>query len=306
MTHRYTDASAFKRALEDRLKRRSQETGEDLDRLRQRAVFERLLARIVAHFGDRVIVKGGVALQLRIEGARTTRDIDLRMSGDPSGLLDELRRAGRLALDGDFLTFTIEPNPKHPTFEGDGIPYDGQRLRVRAALAGKVYGAHFGVDVGFGDRMAYPPEVVTGGELFLFAGISTLSVHVYAREVHIAEKLHALTLPRARANSRVKDLPDLALLATTGPFECAALREAIRATFAQQGSHEVPAAIAAPPERWSAPYADMVKENNLRWTTLDDLTAAVRAFLDPVLRGEDGVWDPPNWVWRSRPTTPPG
>jgi hypothetical protein len=298
MAHRYADAGAFKRALEDRLKRRAQETGEDLERLRQRAVFERLLARIVTHFGDRVIVKGGTALQLRIEEARTTRDIDLWMSGDPSLLLDELRRAGQLTLDGDFLTFTVEPHPKHPTFEGDGIPYDGQRLRMRAALAGKVYGAHFGVDVGFGDHMAYPPEAVTGGELFLFAGIPPLSVRVYAREVHIAEKLHALTMPRARPNSRVKDLPDLALLGTTGPFESAALREAIQASFVQRRSHEVPASIDAPPDRWMAPYADMAKENNLRWTTLDDLTAAVRAFLDPVLRGEDGTWDPQSWSWR--------
>ncbi|MFS8067376.1 MAG: hypothetical protein ACMG6S_13530 [Byssovorax sp.] len=152
MAHRYADAGAFKRALEDRLKRRAQDTGEDLERLRQRAVFERLLARIVAHFGDRVIVKGGVALQLRSEGAR-----------------------GR------------------------------------------------------------------GGE---------------------------------------------------------ALREAIHATFTQRGSHEVPPSIVAPPDRWSAPYADMVKENSLRWTTLDELTTAVRAFLDPVLRGEDGTWDPPSWSWR--------
>lgn len=298
MAPRYADAGAFKRALEDRLKRRASETGEDLERLRQRAVFERLLARLVAHFGDRVTLKGGTALQLRVEGARMTRDIDLRMAGDPGALLAELRRAGRLAIDGDFLTFTVEPNPKHPTFEGDGIPYVGQRLRVRAALAGKVYGAHFGVDVGFGDYMACPPEAVTGGEMFHFAGIPPLSVRVYAREVHIAEKLHALTMPRARPNSRVKDLPDLALLATTGPFECAALRRAIQASFAQRQSHEVPAAIEAPPERWIAPYAEMVKENNLRWTTLDELTAAVRAFLDPVLRGEEGTWDPQSWVWR--------
>ncbi len=298
MAHRYANATAFKRALEDRLKRRAQETGEDLDHLRQRTIFERLLARIVAHFGDRVIVKGGIALQLRIESARATHDIDLRMSGNPSTLLDELNIAGQLALDDDFLTFAAVLDPKHPTFEGDGVIYGGQRFRVEAALAGKIYGTRFGVDVGFGDHMACPPEAVTGGDLFLFAGIPPLSVRVYAREVHVAEKLHALTLPRVRANSRVKDLPDLALLASTGPFECAALREAIHATFAQRGSHDVPPSIAAPPDRWSAPYEDMVKENNLRWTTLDDLTTAVRAFLDPVLRGEDGVWDPPSWSWR--------
>lgn len=300
MARRYTQASAFKRALEDRLKRREQETGESLARLRQRSVFERFLARAVAHFGARVTLKGGIALQLRTEDARATQDVDLRMSGDPSRLLEELRRAGRLVIDDDFMTFKVEPDPRHPTFEGDGVTYEGQRFRVEAALDGKIYGTRFGVDVGFGDSMAHPPEMISGGDLFLFAGISPIAVHVYAREVHVAEKLHALTLPRVRENSRVKDLPDLALLATTGPFESTALRGAIRATFAQRGSHEIPPSIAESPVRWSAPYASMVEENNLRWTTLDDLTAAVRAFLDPVLRGEDGTWDPPTWTWRRR------
>jgi hypothetical protein len=107
-SRRYESPRAFKQALEERLKRRAQEIDEDVGRLRQRAVFERFLARVVAQLGDRVVVKGGIALQLRVEGARATRDLDLRMSGDPSRLLEDLRRAGQLALDGDFLTFTVE------------------------------------------------------------------------------------------------------------------------------------------------------------------------------------------------------
>lgn len=297
---RYGSPVGFKQALEDRLRRRAQETHANVVRLRQRSVFERFLARVVAHLGDRVIVKGGVALQLRLEDARTTRDLDLRMAGDPSLLLDDLRRAAQLALDGDFLTFSVEVDPKHATIEGDGVAYEGQRFRVEAALAGKVYGSRFGLDVGFGDSMAYPPETLSSGDLFSFAGISPFSVRVYAREVHVAEKLHALTQPRARENSRVKDLPDLALLGTTGPFESAALREAIRATFAQRTVQEVPSSIPAPPESWAAPYANMVEENALRWTTLAEVTEAVRAFLNPVLRGDDGVWAPELWSWQAR------
>ncbi len=253
---------------------------------------------MVAQFGDRAVVKGGIALQLRMESARTTRDVDLRMSGDSSRLIYELRQAGQLLLDRDFLTFTVEPDPRHPTIEGEGVLYEGQRFRVEASLAGKIYGSRFGLDVGFGDLMTHPPEIVSGSDLSAFAEIPRVSVRVYAREVHVAEKLHALTLPRSRENTRVKDLPDLALLAMTGPFECSALREAIRATFAQRGSHQVPSSIAAPPEGWAAPYANMMEENRLPWATLHDLTTAVRAFLDPVLRGEDGVWDPATWVWR--------
>jgi hypothetical protein len=300
---RYASPIAFKAALEDRLRRRAPETEEDVGRLRQRSVFERFLARAVAHLGDRVIVKGGIALQLRIEDARSTRDLDLRMSGDPSHVLDQLRRAGQLALDGDFLTFSVEPDPKHPTIEGDGVAYVGQRFRVEATLAGKTYGSRFGVDVGFGDRMTCPPEILLSSDLFLFAGISPFAVRVYAREVHLAEKLHAFTQPRARENTRVKDLPDLALLGTTGPFESAALREAIRASFTQRAAQQVPSSIPAPPESWAAPYENMVEENALRWTTLAEVTTAVRAFLDPVLRGEDGMWDPASWSWQ-RETLP--
>jgi hypothetical protein len=295
---RYESPRAFKQALEDRLKRRAQETEEDIGRIRQRAVFERFLARVIAHLGDRVVLKGGIALQLRLKGARATRDLDLRMSGDPSRLLDDLRRAGQLALDGDFLTFIVEPDPRHPSIEGEGIVYEGRRFRVEATLAGKIFGSRFGVDVGFGDRMTRPPEVLAVGDVFDFAGIPPLSVRVYAREVHVAEKLHALTLPRTHENTRVKDLPDLALLGTTGPFESTALHDAIRATFAQRGMHDVPSSIPDPPRSWAASYANMVEENMLRWATLDDVTAAVRAFLDPVLRGEDGAWDPASWSWR--------
>ncbi|MEQ8763101.1 MAG: hypothetical protein RL885_04185 [Planctomycetota bacterium] len=41
-------------------------------------MFDRLLARIVLELGDAVILKGGLAVELRIEKARTTKDIDLR------------------------------------------------------------------------------------------------------------------------------------------------------------------------------------------------------------------------------------
>lgn len=298
MARRYTNPIGFKQALENRLKLRAQEIGKDFGRVRQIAIFERFLARVVAHLGDRVVLKGGIALQIRVERARTTRDIDLRISGDPQSLLKGLRRAGQMDLDGDFLTFIVDLDPTHPDIEGEGVPYGGLRFRVEAKLAGKVYGSRFGLDVGFGDVMTRPPEVLSAHNLFEFAGIPPVSVAAYAREVHVAEKLHAFTLPRKRPNSRVKDLPDLALLATSGPFEHAALREAIHGTFAQRGSHDVPASVPSPPDFWNASYVVMVEENDLRWATLADLTVAVQAFLDPVLRGEEGQWDPASWSWR--------
>ncbi|KYF80586.1 hypothetical protein BE20_11190 [Sorangium cellulosum] len=75
-------------------------------RVRQIAVFKRFTARRVSAFGSRVVLKGGFALELRLHGARATRDMDLRVSGDPGALLTELHAAGRMDL-GDFMTFEI-------------------------------------------------------------------------------------------------------------------------------------------------------------------------------------------------------
>jgi hypothetical protein len=45
----------------------------------------------------------------------------------------------------------------------------------------------------------------------------------------IAEKLHAYTLPRARPNSRLKDLSDLALLASVQSLDAKRVRAALLA-----------------------------------------------------------------------------
>lgn len=66
-------------------------------------------------------------------------------------------------------------------------------------------------------------------------------------ETHIAEKLHAYTLPRPRPNSRVKDLPNIALLAEAGVLDASHLARAIRETFAHRATHPVPARLSDPP-----------------------------------------------------------
>ncbi|MCK8499743.1 hypothetical protein [Myxococcus fulvus] len=47
----------------------------------------------------------------------------------------------------------------------------------------------------------------------------------------------------------------------------------------------------------------MATQDGLPWKTLDVLTQAVRAFLDPVLLDEDldAAWTPAAWTWTPRP-----
>ena len=94
---KYESPGDFKQALEARLRKPS-DTGLDFTRRRQLLVFDRFLARVVEVMGEAVIVKGGLVLELRLERARTTRHIDLRVEGDATSILEKLRQAGRLDL----------------------------------------------------------------------------------------------------------------------------------------------------------------------------------------------------------------
>jgi len=304
VTHRtYATPLAFKAAVEQRLRNEVASSGMDLQRRRQLFVFDRFLARLFDIFEDSVVLKGGLVIEFRLERARTTKDIDLRMVGSPSDLLARLQQAGRLDL-GDFLQFKVVPDPKHPEIDAEGMVYQGLRFRAEAQLGAKIYGLPFGIDVAFAEPLHGQPDEVRGSAFLEFAGIEPRRYRIYPLETHIAEKLHAYTLPRQRPNSRVKDLPDLALLATAHPFDATRLRTALDQTFESRATHSLPTSVPVPPQAWMTPYATMAHEDQLAWATLDDVARAVQTFLAPVLAGDlDATWNPTTWTWS--PTPPP-
>lgn len=292
----YASPQAFKQALEQRLKAAST-TGADFARRRQLLVFDRFLARLIQVFGDAVLLKGGLVLELRLERARATKDVDLRLVGSPDAVLTSLQEAGRRDL-GEFMAFEVGRDPVQPTIQNDGMQYEGLRFRAECRLAGKLYGQPFGVDVAFGDPIVGEPTVVTADDVLAFAGISPPALRLYPIDSHIAEKLHAYTMPRARPNTRVKDLPDIALLASVGPLDSERLRAALSTTFEFRGTHSLPAVLPDPSPSWATPYSEMARANELVWTTLIQVTERVRTFIDPVLAGTRGTWSPAAWIWQ--------
>ena len=84
MIKKYQTPVAFRRALEDRIKVKSRERGTDIQRMRRSVAFDRLLCRLFASTDNRWILKGGYAMELRIQAARATKDIDLSL---PAGVL---------------------------------------------------------------------------------------------------------------------------------------------------------------------------------------------------------------------------
>jgi hypothetical protein len=140
---KYSDAPAFRQALEQRLKRRTGGDGASLARDRKRVAFDRLLARLQAVAAGQWLLKGGFALDLRlVDRARTTKDIDIDWQATSNALLETLIDASDYDA-GDFFTFTIERS---------GVPDDrvggSHRFRVTASLAGRPFET-FLLDVGF-------------------------------------------------------------------------------------------------------------------------------------------------------------
>lgn len=295
----YRSPIGFKTALEERLRRDSL-GGIDMSRRRQLVVFTRMIARLQVALGDATVLKGGFALEVRLDVARSTRDIDLVLRGSDAQLLERLQAAGQLDLN-DFMSFEIRPDKDNPEITGDGVRYGGSRFRAECKLAGKVYGAPFGLDVVLGGPMLGAPTPIATESFLDFAGIPAPVVQVLPVETHLAEKLHAYTLPRSTMNSRVRDLPDMALIGTIKDTQLVTerLREAFRLTFEARATHGIPTVLPAPPPPWSEQYRAMAEAHGLPWPSLSAVTDAARAFVDPVLSDRTvAAWDPMSWTWR--------
>jgi len=119
---KYNNGSAFRRALEDRLRAKSLQTGIPLVRLRKMVAFDRFLARLLHDQTWRWVLKGGLALQLRLGAeARTTKDIDVLLLDSGQDISMSLRRAGAVELE-DWFSFEIG-NPEAGADDPGGKRY---------------------------------------------------------------------------------------------------------------------------------------------------------------------------------------
>jgi predicted nucleotidyltransferase component of viral defense system len=281
----YKTAGAFRTALEARLQARARQEGTDLQRLRRQVAFDRFLARMFSK-GPKAaypwVLKGGYAMELRIHSARTTKDIDLtlrdgtRLSKDPKERREQVRAmlqeeaATRLSDHFEFLVGEAREDL-------DGAPEGGSRYPIQAQMDGRDF-ARFHVDVGIGDDVIEPLDVVTGRDWLGFGGVQPPSFPVISAEQQFAEKLHAYTLPRGeRANTRTKDLIDMVLLIRTEKLDNGKTAVAVRATFAKRATHERPSELDVPPAEWEPVFDALANECGLAMNLGEGITV-VREF----------------------------
>ncbi len=293
---KYKSGAAFRKALENRLLRQSQHESIPLFWLRKMVVFDRYLARLVNGQTDAWLLKGGVALQLRLgERSRTTKDLDILLKEARPDLHQTLVRVALIDL-ADWFLFEVRA-PDQLDEEAPGVGY---RFLVAAMLDGRLF-EHFHLDVGVGNPVRGQPEMFKMPPLLSFAGIGATAIPCYPITQHLAEKVHAYTRPHPSGPStRVKDLVDILLLAEAEPFDQSELSAALQTTFTYWGTHEPPWTLPNPTASWSTPFLRMSREVGLLYHSLGEAVAAARRFLNPVLQGGKGkFWNATTWSWQT-------
>lgn len=257
---RYQNAAALRQALEERLNRQAREKGLDVQRLRRQVAFDRFLARMTLSRLE-FALKGGYALELRLNQARATRDIDIALRIRPKD--KEISKYGPADIQ-EVLQTAVESDPGDrfefiigmARMEIAAHPAAGWRFPVTARLAGYDF-IRFSVDLVTNDPWLGPHGRVAMPDWLGFAGIAAPRTPVVSAEQQLAEKLHAFTQPCRVANSRVKDLVDLLLLSRLKGLSVKRVRLAAEATFKLRGTQDFPPPFPLPGSDWSGPFRQL-------------------------------------------------
>jgi len=259
----YETPKALRVALENRLLARSQDTGISLDRLRRRVLFERILARLQVAEPGLWVLKGGMALEVRLrDDARLTKDLDLGLRADLVDVVDlEERLIGALSVElaGDRFVLTVSSVRRMAEDDGGRSTW---RAQVSATLAGTMFGG-LQIDVSARANELDSTDLMTIPNSMEFAGIESPQVEVVDLQRHVAEKFHGmLKVFDDRINTRVRDLIDLVLLDERGLIHPALAAAAVRAVWDERGDR-LPAVLPELSGTWDKRYEQLASDLNL-------------------------------------------
>ena len=285
----YETAQALRMALEQRLLTRSRQTGVALDRLRRRVLFERVVARLHSAEPGRWVLKGGMALEVRLaDRARLTKDLDVGLRDEVTAgeeLRERLVELLTVDLDGD--RFALSPGPVERLIE-DSAGNVTWRTKVAAQLAGRPFG---GLQLDISPRLheLTRTELVALPNSLAFAGAASREVEIIDVHRHGAEKLHGmLRVVGDRENTRVRDLVDLIILTEHDMLDPARLASPVRDVWAERDGVPPPAELPALPASWPERYERLAAEHDMQTTTFDAAVARVEAMWSDMFPRDGG------------------
>jgi hypothetical protein len=222
------------------------------------------------------IVKGGVALELRLRNrARATKDIDLALRLPDADLALTLERA----LTGDpYQGFSFR-RKREPLLLDNGVV----NMEFAVSYLGGAW-ASVVIDIARGESGETDIEWLPAIPLTDAFGVTGPdALPCLPLRLHIAQKLHGMTLPprQGKRNERFRDLIDLLLLEAlvTDPKD---LRKTCEQVFQTRNTHPWPPPLELP-DHWIEPIARLIQELNLPIADAHAGITRVRQFVDRIL-----------------------
>jgi hypothetical protein len=287
-------------SVRQRLLNLARERKEDFGLVLTKYALERLLFRISQSAHRHLFVlKGALLFELWTqERYRPTRDADFLSSGDsdPARFAEIFKEICTTSVPDDGLIFdpetvTAERIKENADYEGVRVNFVGRLENARIAMQ---------MDIGFGDTVT-PEAMETAFPVILDNPPPVLLT--YPRETVVTEKFEAM-VKLGVANSRMKDIHDVRMLARLFAFEGKVLSEAITNTFGRRKTAlptSAPTVFApeffgneAKEQQWLAfieknrSYAEAI--------TLQEAVGEIEGFVMPLLTLAENE-DPQHWAW---------
>lgn len=269
-------------------------SGMDVGRAISGFYFHRLLCRVFSVPDSPFLLKGGQSMLARTPSARATRDIDLLSEeADLDDALSELRRLASLDL-GDFVSFEFAGSKP---IKAEDEYRSGLQVTFVPLLGARRL-QPVSVDLVVDQVPCGEPETLTPADRLEVEGVPVFDYRVYPIANSIADKLFGIIETHdGRPSSRVKDLVDLLVYATTENLDGDELCHRCRLEARVRGI-EPPSRFCVPDtwrEHYSKSFEKLVKGTELDedLSRLDNAERLVGRLLDSVLSGEahGHLWD---------------
>lgn len=289
---KYASPSAFRAAIETRLRTYARKAEVPVTAVRRQASLERLIVRLMRVAPDRWALKGGLALDTRLGArARTSMDMDLDHARGSIAAREDLQRATNEDVQDNF-SFAITAVEE---LREAGVNL-AERYRIECSVAGTLFET-LQVDVTITPPEVWDAQPARRPGLLADVGLGPIDLLLVPLERQVAEKLHAYTREYNGASTRVRDLVDFVLVRTFERIDAQQLRKVITETFTRRKTHKMPESFPPPPTDWEVSYRREAEAVGIT-TSLTEGHRLAAEWLDPVLRGKaEGSWNPERGGW---------
>ena len=287
-------------ALEMAVKASARNSGTDASRAITGFYFHRLLCRIFNDPQHSFVLKGGQSMLARTVDARATKDIDLLYKEQSlEHALSKLEALASTDLD-DYMRFMLQSADPIKVEDEDR---SGLRIVFQPMLGPKRL-QPISIDLVVDKVPLERAEFITPADRVNVEGIQVYDYLVCPVENSLADKLCALTERHdGRASSRVKDLVDIAIYATTCRIDGRSLQQCVLRESRVRGI-ALPKAFCIPEEWQVAQQRQFEKlcsktglSNSLQ--SIDGAAKLAATLFNPVLSGStsSATWNPQKMTW---------